>query len=705
MNTDKTDRIVTLGTVLAVLAVIAVIQLYFVTNSIEVMDEHSGQHARDLQKQLDRQQETLSKLTNEVRRLQDQRRTADELRSALKEGLSGFRQQQPIYVPVPAGGAPVAPVAPTNVITPNAASAKASAKPAEAEVETADADTTHTESFSAMGRDTTIPMPDPNAVPGGTLVQTAAEPSTLNYYATTEGRTQSIIKHHILESMFRPSEQDVTKLDKRLATSWSVSDDKLTITFNLRRGVQWSDGAPFTADDVIFTFNVLRDPKVEAEGHRGSFVDIQTVEKVDDHTIRVNFKRKYWKGLYTFGVGLNIIPKHWYQRRVAEYANANSVEPFSAEPGEPGFGECFNKIQEPPVGTGPYYMPKDGWDRGKSLMFKRNPNWWRHKVDPGNWNLGTIRWRFIRDHTQQLNQTRQQKIDIIVVKKDEWLDSLSKEKAIKENYVYQNYDHVGLGYNYVVWNCRKFPFNDARVRRAMTHLIDRKGLLRDLWRDNGVVATCMNKPIYPEYNKALEPLAFDLEKAAALLAEAGFKDLDGDGILDKEVDGEIKPFEFGLKIPSGNTEYDRVASRMQEAMRKVGVKMEIQPFEWATFIKDLYAHDFDAMSLYNGPADPWIDNFEDVHSSEDKVRGGNLPGLRMKEIDTLVETARQEFDREKRIPLYHRLYEILHEQQPMTLLVHGRVNVLVHKRFKNIVIRHAGMRSTYWWVAPKDRRY
>jgi peptide/nickel transport system substrate-binding protein len=702
MNTDKTDRIATTGVVLGVLATIMVIQLYFVTNSIEVMDEHSGQHARGLQEQLDRQQESLGKLTNEVRRLQDQRRTADELRLALKEGLSGIRQQQPIYVPMPAAGAtPTPPAARTQVRTPPAPAPA----PAREDTEVATDESTDTAAFEAMGRDSSIPTPDPAAVAGGTLVQTAAEPSTLNYYTTTEGRTRTILKYHILESMFRLSEQDVQKLDKRLATSWSISEDKLAITFNLRRGVQWSDGAPFSADDVIFTFNVLRDPNVEAEGYRGSFVDIKTVEKVDDHTVVVRFKRKYWKGLYSFGVGLNIIPKHWYQRRVAEYARANSVSPFSAEPGEAGFGECFNNIQEPPVGTGPYHMPEGGWDRGKSLTFQRNDNWWRHKLEPGNWNIGTIKWRFIRDHTQQLNQTRQQKIDIIVVKKDEWLDSLSKEKAISNNYVYQNYDHIGLGYNYVVWNCRKFPFNDSRVRRAMTHLVDRKGLLRDLWRDNGVVATCMNKPIYPEYNTDLVPLGFDPEKAAALLAASGFKDLDGDGILDKEVDGEIKAFEFVLKIPSGITEYERVASRMQEAMRKVGVKMNIHPLEWATFIQDLYKQQFDAMSLYNGFSDPWIDNYEDVHSKEDKPRGGNISGLHVPELDELAETARQEFDREKRVPLYHRMYEILHKEQPMTLLVHGRVNVLVHKRFKNITIRHAGMRSTYWWVNPKDRRY
>src|SRR5690606_709090 len=153
-----------------------------------------------------------------------------------------------------------------------------------------------------------------------------------------------------------------------------------------------------------------------------------------------------------------------------------------------------------------------------------------------------------------------------------------------------------------------------------------------------------------------------------------------------------------------HSEYEKVATRIKEACKKVGIEMEIHPLEWATFVQDLYNHNFDACSLYSSFADPWVDNYEEFHSSEDKPRGGNLTGLRRPALDRRLEACRLEFDREKRIPKYHEIYRILHEQQPMTLLIHGRVSVILHKRFRNVVVRHSGMTPTYWWIHPKDRK-
>ncbi len=709
---DKTDKLVTLGTILSVLAGLCVVQLWLVLNSIEEFDEHGRTYAENIEKQLARQDESLRSISGEVRRLQDQRRVADELKTALDQALSRLPQQaQPVFVPMgpQAWAAPQQP-APQGAAQPTAPQPAAPQPQTPAAVEPTAAEpaeqvgegASHAESLGMDGEK--MPGPDPEAVVGGTYISNSEEPSTLNFYTTSEGAVRQIMGY-VLEPLFTVSEQDPTKLAPRLAVRWAV-EDELTITYELRRGVSWSDGTPFTADDVLFTYQTIMDPAVKSEAHKASFVDVDSVTKVDDYTIRVKFKRPYWKGLYVFGNSILVIPKRWYQDKVRQVAAREGIELAAAEPGAKGFGEAFNKVSDPCVGTGPYVVTEAGWVRGDSLTVDRNPSYWRHKVEPGVYNLERMRWRFIGDHTQAVNQVRQQKIDVLPVKEDEWLDSLRHEKVITDNYRYYNYDHTGLGFNYIAWNCRKFPFDDARVRTAMTHLVDRAGLLRDLWRNNGVVATCPGKPIYPEYNHDLVAHPFDPAKAAQLLREAGFEDLDGDGVLDKEMpDGTVKRFAFKYKIPSGYSEYEKVATRIKEACKRVGIAMEIHPLEWATFVQDLYNQNFDACSLYASFADPWIDNFESYHSSEDKPRGGNLSGLHNDELDRLLEACRREFDREKRIPMYHRIYEILHEQQPLTLLVHGRVSVLLHKRFRNVIVRHSGMKPTYWWVDPKDRKY
>jgi peptide/nickel transport system substrate-binding protein len=661
--------------------------------AITTADAHQQANDAAMQARVDEQTQLLRDLNNEVRRLQDQRRTVDELKDAL-------RSAQPAYVPM---------YGPPQQQQPQQQQGQAPQPPQQQVEQAAQTQQQVGEGAShaaSMGLDEQrLPGPDPNAQIGGEIVEATSEPSTLNMYTTNEGVVKTtLMGGYILEPLFTVSEQDPTRLDGLLATSWEVSEDKLTYTYRLRRGVTWSDGAPFTADDVLFTYNTIMDPAVKSEAYKGGFTDVESVTKVDDFTIQARMKQLYWKSLYVFGNSLFIIPKHWYQAKVRALAAEKGVTQFSVEPGQPGFGELFNELNGPCVGTGPYFVAEGGWVPGESLTMERNPNYWRHSVERGVWNIKTRRVRYISDQLAILNQVRQQKVDVHVVKLDEWQDSLSKEAVINDNYEFKQYDHLGLGFNYIAWNCRKFPFNDRRVRTAMTHLVDRAGLLRDLWRNSGQIATCANKPVYPEYNRALVPHAFDPARAAALLREAGYVDHDGDGVLDLQVDGVWKPFEFTLKLPSGIVEYERIGNKVKESMERVGVRCKLLLLEWSVFIQHLYELDFDAMCLYSSFSDPWIDNYEDLHSSEDKKRGGNLPGLRRDDIDQLVTDMRREFDREKRVPMYHRLYEILHEEQPMTLLIHGKVNVLVHKRLRNVIIRHKGGRQTYWWIDDRWNR-
>lgn len=705
---DRQNTLVQLGTFQLVGAVVLAGLLFGLNRAVTVMDGHGETHARVLQEKLDTQTALLRELNVEVRQLKSERRALDELKEALRSGLAEQRAAAPqVVYAMPAAGAPAAPVqaAPTQ---PQAAPTPPQAAPAQPPAASTQPErpaepkpgegTAHADD---LGTSKKVPGPDPKAIVGGTFTEAMSEPSTLNYYTTSEGATRQVMMN-VLETLFTVSEKDPTVIDPMLAASWEQKDE-LTYVYNLRRGVTWSDGAPFTADDVLFSYAVIQDPAVKSEAHKGAYIDVESVTKLDDFTVQVRFKRPYWKSLYVFGNSLWIIPKHWFERRIPELAKEKGIEVFSTVPGQDGFGRVFNMIQEPCVGTGPYSVVPGGWIPGVSLTLERNPNYWRLQVEPGIWNIKTRKVRFISDHLAQINQVRQQKIDVQVVKLDEYQDSLSKEKVITDNYDYHSYDHLGLGFNYIVWNCRQFPFDDARVRTAMTHLVDREGMLRDLWRNDGKIATCPNKPIYPEYNQALVAHPFDPERAAELLAEAGFVDHDGDGVLEKQVDGQWKRFEFVLKVPSGIVEYERIGSIVRQALEPLGVKMEIRPIEWSVFIEHLYALNFEAMCLYSSFSDPWIDNYEGVHSSEDKPRGGNLPGLRLPELDELATKARTVFDRAERVKLYHRIYEILHEQQPMTLLIHGRVHVLCHKRFQNVVVRHKGMRSTYWWVDPTWR--
>lgn len=523
-------------------------------------------------------------------------------------------------------------------------------------------------------------------------------PSTLNYYTTSEGETERISGY----SWDRLIEIDPDRppgVKPGLATRWEVSDDHLTYTYHLRRGVQFADGRPFSSADVKFSFDAMRDPQVKADHLRGSFEDVVELNAPDPYTVVVKYRKPYWKGLYIVGNSLRVLNKGWYEENIPRYAEKYEVASIAVEPGKPGFAEVFNKIRVPCPGTGPYYFPEEDYLPEKPVELVQNPFYWGIQVKPTYYNLKTMRWIFISDEVAAMEEFRKQKFDITVVDFNSYDDELSKDPTIKEIANYFEYDHMGLAYSAIWWNNRQAPFDDPRVRKAMTHLIDREWIKRELERGRGDIAVCPTKTIYGQYNKDLSPWPYDLEEAKRLLGEAGWKDSDGDGILDRNG----KRFEFEFKYPSGRRFYTQVVAQLEDAARKVGIRVAPRPLEWSTFIQDFHERRFDAVCLYNGFNDPWIDSFEEFHSSQDVPRGGNAQGWHNATADALLEGMRLEFDDAKRDKMYQEFCAVFHEEQPMTLLMHGRVGVLQHKRFEEAKVRPTGMQSFDLWVKPENR--
>jgi peptide/nickel transport system substrate-binding protein len=251
-----------------------------------------------------------------------------------------------------------------------------------------------------------------------------------------------------------------------------------------------------------------------------------------------------------------------------------------------------------------------------------------------------------------------------------------------------------------VWNNRQPPFNDPKVRLAMTHLVDRGWIIQEIERGRGEIATCPSKKTYPQYLQT-EPIPFDVEKARALLAEAGWKDTNGDGVLDKGG----KPFEFELKVGSPRRFYTQVAAQLGDAAKKVGIRMTLRQLEWATFIQDYQERRFDSAVLYESFSDPWIDSYESFHSSQDVPNGGNAAGWHNPAADTLLEGMRTEFDNAARDKMYQEFCRVFIEDQPVTLLAHGRVGVLQNGRFEGAKVRPTGLQLFDIYVKPDKVLY
>lgn len=490
-----------------------------------------------------------------------------------------------------------------------------------------------------------------------------AEPNTLNPITSTDavaGTIQSFIYENLLKR--DPKSLELVPL---LAERWDISDDHLTYTFYIKKGIKWEDGVPFTAGDVLFSYERIMDPKVDAAHQRSYYQDIEKVEVLDDHTVRFKYKIPYFRALEVCG-GMDIVPAHLFKD-----------------------GEDFNQnpISRKPVGTGPYKL--ESWETGKQIVLVRNENYWGEK--PG---LKKLLFRIITNETVALQVLKQGDLDELTLRPIQWMRQTGTPRFEKE---YQKLSYYNPRFTYIGWNMRRPPFDDKRVRRAMTMLIDRELILQKILYNLGVV---VDSPFYinsPEYNKDLKPYPYDPKAALELLKSAGWE---GDGQLKK--DG--KPFEFEFTISSGVKTYEQIAVILQENLKEVGITMNIRKLEWAVFLQKIEVGNFDACSL--GWALGWeSDPYQIWHSSQAVEKGSNFIGFKNEEADKLIEEARREFDSKKRIKLYHRLQEIIHDEQPYTFLFTGKALVAVSRRFQNVEVYPMGLSSLYWWVPKNLQKY
>jgi peptide/nickel transport system substrate-binding protein len=205
------------------------------------------------------------------------------------------------------------------------------------------------------------------------------------------------------------------------------------------------------------------------------------------------------------------------------------------------------------------------------------------------------------------------------------------------------------------------------------------------------------------YNKDVAPVPYDQQAARELLAEAGWRDSDSDGLLDK--DGQ--PFSFTLVTNQGNEERLKVAQIIQRRLQEIGIEVRIRVVEWSVFIKEYVdKRGFEAVLLgWSLPREP--DNFDIWHSSKTREGEFNFISYANPEVDELLVEARREFDQSKRAALYHRVHRILYEEQPYMFLYVPDSLFALSRRFRGIEPAASGIGHNfiYWWVPREEQRY
>jgi len=492
-----------------------------------------------------------------------------------------------------------------------------------------------------------------------------AEPATLNPVTATDAYA-SLINSYIYETLIKRDEKTL-ELVPSLAESWEVAEDHLTYVFRLKKGVKWQDGRPLTARDVLFSFERIRDPKVDSAHLRSYYQDVENLEVLDDHTIRYTYRIPYFRALEFCG-GIPIVPAHTFTEGVD----------FNNHP-----------IGRNPIGNGPYRLLR--WETGREIVLVRNEEYWGEKP-----HFNRIVLKIITDSTAAFQVLKKGGLDEMTLRPIQWVRQ-TRSRRFNENFLKLKY--YTPSYSYIGWNQRKPLFSDRRVRLAMTLMMDRETILKKILFGLGTVVSGNFYIKSPDYNQALKPHPYDPAKAIELLRAAGWEDHDRDGILDR--DGA--PFHFEFLLSSGSKFGEQVATILQENLKGIGARMDIRKLEWAVFIQRIDERDFDACTL--GWSLSWeSDPFQLWHSSQAE-KGSNYVGFVNEEADRIIEAARREFDPAKRHRMYHRFHEIIHEEQPYTFLFTREDLEAVSSRFRNVNLYPMGPQPREWWTPTSLIRY
>jgi peptide/nickel transport system substrate-binding protein len=275
--------------------------------------------------------------------------------------------------------------------------------------------------------------------------------------------------------------------------------------------------------------------------------------------------------------------------------------------------------------------------------------------------MDVLRWTHVGDDNLALQALLNEELDIFDrVKSEDFLGAATSQDVFVESF-YKAYTYVG-NVGYTGWNIYRPKLSDVRVRTALAHAFDVKDWIRTNYEGLALPATSTMFRFGPGYNPDIDVYPYDIEKAEELLADAGWYDRNGDGIVDK--DGEELSIE--ALMPTGNKASEKFLQKMQESFEKIGVQLTIHSLEWATFLEKILDRDFDACNLAWALSDVEADPVRLWHSSEAVFdrRTSNHSGLADDLVDDLIERGRVELDPEKRYRIWKDLHARIFELQP-----------------------------------------
>ncbi len=459
----------------------------------------------------------------------------------------------------------------------------------------------------------------------------SSNPSRINPILSTDSAS-SEITDWIFNGLFKYDKDGNVVCD--LAKSYSFkTPTKLII--KLKENVKWHDGHKFTANDVVFTYNMINSPKVFTPS-KSSFEKVKNIKAIDDLTLEITYIQPYFKALEIWMSG--ILPQHLLK---------NEKDLMTSS---------FNKN---PIGTGAYKLKT--LTISSDIILTANDDYFdgRPKIDK-------ISYKFIPDTTTSFYTLKQNKLDI------GGLTPIQIDRQINDKFKkdFKIFEKPSFGYTYMGFNLKSKKFKDIRIRQALSLAINRQEMLDVLFFGHAKVCTGPFLPNTFAFNNNIKAPQQNIQKAKQLLKDAGYDN--------------NNPFEFQVITNANNSIRVNAAEILQYQLSHVGVKMKIRVMEWQAFLNTIvHPRNFDAIILGWGlslmpDAKPlW-------HSSSDVKGGFNLVGYSNKKVDELIQKGEGTIDKEQLSKIYKQIFTHISDDLPYLFLYIPNSITVVNNKIKNV---------------------
>ncbi|HSJ13841.1 MAG TPA: ABC transporter substrate-binding protein [Longimicrobiales bacterium] len=503
--------------------------------------------------------------------------------------------------------------------------------------------------------------------PGGVLVVLAdREPDQLN--PLTFSSTPAWHAVHLMFRALAARDSTLSGYQPDLARSWRLVDDS-TVVLELRDDVWWHDGRRVSAADVVFTIERQRDPTTGSP-RQADVAAVTSVMARDSFTVVVGLSRT---GLYAVNALLEVVP-------VPRHLLAD-VPPEQLR--NAPFGRN-------PVGNGFYRF--GSWVANQSLTLLVDTA----KPD-GRAAIERIVMRFTPDMSAAVTQLMAGHGDLIAKLPPDQRAAMEAAPGVRV------YAGPRVRPTWLAWNTRRPPLDDVRVRRALLMAIDREGLARWLSGDDAEPALTPIPKVLREHSPGVRPIPFDTAGARRLLAEAGWRDTDRDGIVDRNG----RPLRVEVEYISSDLTRQNVLVAIQSMLRAVGVDLAPRAYESTTWVQHLREGSFTG-SFWGWGWGPGVvgPNAEMIfHSRSIPPNGPNFAAARHPRIDALIDQALVAADTARQRAIWQELEQLMIDDAVYAPIYMDPELFAVHARFRNV--RFRGIEWTedvpYWYVDPADR--